>query len=156
MLANEEESTNYSECVVAHEVCYSRGKPITKRSVRRVTIKASGQRVCTCVRVCVFADKSRPKRQFSYREEGGGVVLPFCRLIAQVVPKKKKTTIVIFVVVVCRRAHSGVCVFLFVVVQLSWFFLVGTSKLESKPGTALLDLCVTYTELFATEYKRGS
>lgn len=37
-------------------------------------------------------------------------MLPFCRLIAQVLPKEK-TTIVNFVVAVCRRAQSGVCVF---------------------------------------------
>lgn len=57
-----------------------------KRSSRNNQIKRQKSvRLC----VCVFADKSRPKRQFSYREEGGGVVLPFCRLIAQVLPKEK-------------------------------------------------------------------
>lgn len=85
--------TKRNQQTIPRSVCCSRrvlfaGKTeITKRSVRRVTIKSSGKRVCVCV--CVFADKSRPKRQFSYWEEGGGVVLPFCRLIAQVLPKEK-------------------------------------------------------------------
>lgn len=62
-------------------------------------------RACVCVSFCaVCADKSGPKRQYSEEdeEEEEWSVLPFCRLIAQVVTREKKNDDRYF----CRRCLS--------------------------------------------------